>query len=151
MRSLRIVVSASRKFRDQVFVYNALDQLTERLDEVTILSGMCEDSADIWAVEWAKYRGWLWEEYPADWDNISAPGSVVRRRRDGTPYNLLAGHARNETMAQKGQALVAFHLNNSGGCGDMCKRAQAHGLPIRRYVFRVGQSGAVEFVSLQVT
>lgn len=134
MRSLRMIVAGSRGFRDRLFVYNKLNHLTRHLDEVVVLSGMCEDSPDEYSVEWADYRGWPWEPYPAAWDDLAAPGAVIGYGKDRKPYNKLAGFQRNEIMASKAEALVLFQHNGSRGSADMLRRAQAHNLLIRHFV-----------------
>lgn len=134
MKSLRIIVAGSRGFTDHTFIYRKLDHLTRNLDEVVVLSGLCENSADMISIDWAEERGWLWESYPAKWEEVDVPGAVVRYRSNGVPYNVLAGHWRNEVMAGKAGAAVIFIKNDSRGSLDMLSRAEAHGLLVRHFI-----------------
>lgn len=120
---------------DKDFIFSKLDNLTRNLGRVTVLSGMCPDSPDEVGIWWADARGWPWESFPAPWDDVTAPGAVIRHRRDGKPYNVLAGHWRNEEMIVRGHAdaLVLFHKNKSGGSQDMLERARNHNLLIRHF------------------
>jgi hypothetical protein len=84
--------------------------------------------ADLHGQWWALTQGLPVAEFHADWDNIDAPGTVVRYRRDGTAYNALAGLWRNQQMADYGEALIAAWDGRSSGTRDMIQRAEAGGL-----------------------
>jgi hypothetical protein len=72
---------------------------------------------------------------PAKWDDIKAPGAVVRYRRDGKPYNVLAGYWRNEEMAQIADAALIVWDGRSTGSLDMLHRMVAHGKSDSTYLF----------------
>lgn len=62
---------------------------------------------------------------PADWNNITVPGALIRTRRDGSQYNVLAGHMRNEQMAIYGDVAILVWDGISTGTMDMNKRMEA--------------------------
>jgi hypothetical protein len=100
-----------------------------------VVSGMCEDSPDMLGVHIAERYGYPLTPMPAAWDDLGAPGAVVRRRRDGTPFNVRAGYARNTRMAEHLAAAdglaVGLWDGRSGGTQHMtaeCRRLGVRGL-----------------------
>ena len=65
-------------------------------------------------------------EKPALWDDITVPGAVIRTRKDGRKYNVLAGLNRNEEMALVADSLIAIWNGVSTGTGDMISRMRKH-------------------------
>ncbi len=65
------------------------------------------------------------KEFPANWDDIEAKGAVVRYTRSGKPYNAVAGHWRNEEMAQYADAALIVWDGKSTGSLDMLHRMLA--------------------------
>jgi hypothetical protein len=59
---------------------------------------------------------------PANWDDIKAAGAVVRYNKNGKPFNLLAGHWRNEEMAQVADCALVVWDGESTGSLDMLHR-----------------------------
>jgi len=82
-----------------------LDELDARRMISCIIEGEAS-GADTPAREWAKDRGVAVEPYPADWDNITRPGAVVRRNRAGKLYDALAGHVRNDETRPRTSTVV---------------------------------------------
>jgi hypothetical protein len=68
---------------------------------------------------WANKRKIPVIEVPAAWDDIKAPGAVVRETASGEFYNLLAGLWRNQDMAHKADALIAIWIHHTNGTADM--------------------------------
>ena len=114
-----IIVAGSRNFTDRDFLFKKLDLLTSKLSRVRIITGGAK-GADRLAQDWAFSRGHTVVNYHADWDR----------------HGKAAGPIRNEEMAQVGESLVAFHLDNSPGTADMIRRARRHGLKVRVYEFQ---------------
>lgn len=96
-----------------------------------VLSGKAR-GADTLGEEWAARHGVPVEDYPALWDDLDVPGAIVRTRQDGSQYNIVAGHQRNEQMAMAAEALVAI-VAGTGGTADMLSRARLHKLLIYRH------------------
>lgn len=64
---------------------------------------------------------------PANWNDCTVQGAVLKRRSDGQPYNVLAGHMRNETMAVEAHAGILLWDGQSTGTMDMKKRLEQKG------------------------
>lgn len=94
-----------------------------------VVSG-CAKGADMFGEQWADAHRIPVETFPALWQDLSAKPCAVRSRPDGTRYNSLAGHNRNEEMAKYADALIAVWNGKSTGTMDMVRRAQAHGLKV---------------------
>ena len=65
------------------------------------------------------------EEYKPDWDDVDAPGAVVKTNSYGKPYNAMAGMHRNTVMAKRCTHVMAFWNGTSPGTLNMlrtCKR-----------------------------
>lgn len=91
--------------------------------------------------EFAKKAKLEVHDKPADWDNITAPGAVIRhRRKDNKPYNVLAGHWRNEEMAEFADGALVIWDGKSTGSLDMVHRMIAHGKEEHTYLYplRIG-------------
>ena len=75
------------------------------------------------AGDWAAANHVEVKAYPADWEDVDAPGAVVKERADGTKYNLRAGPDRNRKMATLHihdiDMGVAFITPKSKGTHDM--------------------------------
>jgi len=89
-----------------------------------VISGLAK-GIDSDAVDWAKENNIPCIGIAADWDNLSAPGAVIKFR-GGQQCNIIAGFQRNEKMAGIAEACVAF----KGGTGTlhMWKLAKKKGL-----------------------
>lgn len=97
-----------------------------------IISGMEPTGFDLLGVRYAGERGLGLDPFPARWDDFSIPWVRRKVRRDGRPYNALAGFWRNEQMAQQvlntgGQAAL-FWDGQSRGTNDMRERCERLGV-----------------------
>lgn len=82
--------------------------------------------------------GWHVEPFPARWEvDEDTPPQRIRRRRDGTLYDVAAGPIRNQRMLDEGKPnfVNAFHhdLRVSRGTLDMVEKVEAAGLPLAIY------------------
>ena len=132
----RIIVAGGRNFNDFNLMTQSLDNiLTQaKVDKIVVVSGKAK-GADTLGERYAKLRGHAVAPFPADWNNISIPGAVVKTNSYGK-YNSRAGHMRNEKMARYTAAspvrgvLVAFWNGNAGGTSSMIKIARSYGLRV---------------------
>lgn len=72
------------------------------------------------------------EAYPARWEELDAPGAVIRYDKRSRPYNVNAGPLRNaEMVAAGGEMCLAFHraISASNGTKDCARRAIEAGIP----------------------
>lgn len=72
------------------------------------------------------------EPHPARWDDLYAPGAIVRRDARGMPYNASAGPRRNSIMVAAGAGLcLALHrdIASSKGTKDCARQAIGARIP----------------------
>lgn len=131
MGIFRVIVAGTRFFNDYNLLKRKLDIILKNVtDEIVIISGMA-DGADLLGIRYAKERGYKFEEYPADWDNLDVEPCVIRITKFGEKYNKMAGLNRNLLMSENAHALVAFHNGKSTGTSGMIKIAKTKGLLTR--------------------
>jgi hypothetical protein len=123
---LRVIVAGSRRYRDYRFFTETMEDWERRHGagkKIVYLSGMATSGADEMVVRWCKETGRAWAEFPALWEDLSAPDAVVKDRNnyDGTttPYNALAGFTRNVVMSAYATDMVGFHDGLTPGTGHM--------------------------------
>lgn len=97
---------------------------------VTVISGKAS-GADTLALDWAVSNWCPTIEFPADWTDLSFPGAVIRTRRDGTKYDALAGHRRNQRMIDEGKPDLVVAFPGGSGTADMERRARRAGIEVK--------------------
>lgn len=132
----RILVTGSRDWADA----DAIEaQLCGYPVGTVVVHGACsrkvcgvEVSADMLAARIAVAYGYAVEPYPSDWSvKPDTPAWAVKRRRDGTLYDVRAGALRNEQMLDTGIDLVlAFQRGGSRGTGHVIDSARRRGIPV---------------------
>ena len=135
MSKFKVIIAGSRKFNDYEFLKQKCDFLLKeksKTHQIVIIEGEAS-GADLLGKRYAKEKGYEVDENPAKWQDFSEP-CVVKTNKRGEKYNALAGHKRNEVMAKKADALIAFNLNTPG-TNNMIKLAKKHGLLIREFKF----------------
>lgn len=109
--------------------------LLHRRETVTeVVSGKCPTGVDACGEYWAELEGIPVKGFPAKWSDLTAPGAVIRTRRDGTKYNANAGPIRNAEMADYADALAVF----PGGRGTASMIAEAKKRGLRVFDFSRG-------------
>lgn len=124
---IRVIIAGSRTIKNYDVLVEAVKSSGFKI--TTVISGAAY-GVDKLGERYAKENGINLEVYPANWDNLSSKGAVIRYNRQGKPYNAIAGHTRNELMATKADALILLHDGLSSGSLDMLKRANTHGLKV---------------------
>ena len=101
--------------------------------EITqVISGTAK-GGDKLGERWAKLNKIRVREFPAEWNDLTAPGAVIKTGKFG-PYNAKAGFDRNQAMANVAEALIALQPNgDSSGTQDMIERARKKGIPVFVY------------------
>lgn len=85
--------------------------------------------ADRFAKEWAFANKVKATEFPAKWEDLEVPDAVIKTRRDGKQYNVLAGFMRNQAMVDsKPDLVVAFP--GGAGTADAVRRAKEAGIEV---------------------
>jgi hypothetical protein len=122
---MKTIIAGGRSY---IFTPADIAFLDTMRGEITEVFSGKAPGADTCGEAWAKSHGIPVKPFPAKWNDLDAPGAVVRTGRDGRRYNVKAGFDRNREMAQGAEMLIAF----PGGTGteDMYVVAKKHGLRI---------------------
>lgn len=118
----RVLVTGGRNFPHRDFVHETLDALHAEMQIELLIHGACPTGADLFAAQWAFRRQVKPDPHPAAWDDIDAPGAVIRLNRRGRPYNVLAGFQRNEAMLRLSCPTHAVAFRGNNGTADMVQR-----------------------------
>lgn len=88
--------------------------------------------------DWAEDNQVAVKRFAANWSDVSAKREPTRVavNRYGKEYNALAGHNRNQRMADYADALLAIWDGQSTGTADMIRRARKKGLKVHVYTVK---------------
>lgn len=117
----KLIVAGSRSITSYATVRMALIESglwAEYGRAIEVVSGKAP-GVDTVGEEIAGKAGLTLHEKPAPWDDIKAPGAVVRTRKDGKKYNLLAGIWRNHEMGDFADCALIVWDGKSTGSLDM--------------------------------
>lgn len=127
---MKVIIAGSRSITDYQTVKKILDKIDIEMGE--IVSG-CAQGVDTLGEWYADQYGIPVKRFHADWENLKAPGAVIKEKR-GRRYNASAGFQRNEAMARYADALVLIWDGKSKGSADMLRRAVDHKLTIHEVI-----------------
>lgn len=117
----RVIIAGGRDFEDYEYLKDRADAMLinkAKQHKIEIVSGMAK-GADTLAVKYAKEKGYDLIATPADWDNLGKK----------------AGYVRNQEMADKSHALIAFHDTVSRGTRNMIDIMIKAKKPYRVYTY----------------
>lgn len=140
---MKTIISGSRSAtKEQVYLAMELCPKTSQITE-----GVCgmATGADLHGKQWCDERSIPVKPFEAAWDEISRPGSVIRRRSNGALYNAAAGPIRNSAMVEyagKQGMLIATWNGMSKGTMDVIGQAAKQGMYI--FVLLTSTSKAAE-------
>jgi hypothetical protein len=129
---MRIIVSGDRNWNAHDLAEEVVERLLIRYGrDIVIVHGAAP------GIDWAFTRACQdlsvkQEAHPARWNELDAPGAVIRQTKDGMRYNANAGPVRNVEMVAAGAGMcIAFHrhLAWSRGTKDCVRRAIEAGIP----------------------
>lgn len=124
-----VVVFGSRGYNDyEVFsdcVEGYIVDFNLSIENTVFVSGKAPDGPDNMIIEWCKEKGYAWHEVPADWNNLDAPGAVIKTNKHGKQYNARAGFDRNKEMANISTHGLGFWDGKSPGTNDMREHCEA--------------------------
>lgn len=129
MKETKIIVAGGRDFNDYGAVESELREIINNDflgHSISIVSGKAK-GADSLGIRFAEKWGMKTYEFPAEWDNLDVPNSVIKYTTYGKPYNAVAGHNRNRKMAEFADVLVAFWDGKSRGTKNMIKTMERMG------------------------
>lgn len=82
------------------------------------------------ARDYAKHFNIPFTTFDAEWDDLSHPDAVIKKNKFGKKYDAIAGHRRNQKMAEEGTHLLVIWNGKSTGSKDMKTRMKKLGKPI---------------------
>lgn len=126
-----LVVTGGRRFTETVFIFDALLAAYRTLQFSELIHGDADGVDKICGI-WARGNGIVERATPADWGNLEGvPVRHIRKRPDGTRYNVQAGFQRNDKMAKTMGATHGLIFPGGNGTFDMAERMKEAGLSIR--------------------
>lgn len=114
----RLLITGGRNFTDRALLDATLDAIHAETPIRALIHGACPSGADLMAAQWAFRRQVDPDPHPARWDDIDAPGAVIRFNRRGRPYNVRAGFQRNAEMVRLGMPTIAVAFTGNNGTDD---------------------------------
>lgn len=126
-----ILVCGGRDFSSYKTVERVLDILVQRFDknDLTIIEGGAP-GADRMAGMWALRRGIWHASYRAKWEDLSHPDAAIRIRANGSRYDAMAGHRRNQQMLDEGKPDLVVAFPGGTGTADMVRLAKRAGVEV---------------------
>lgn len=112
---MRLIISGSRSFTSLPLLQEAVAR--SGFVPTHIVCGEAR-GADTLGREYAIAHNLPVVSYPALWDNLTAPGAVVKKRIDGKLYNQRAGFDRNAVMVAEADATLALWDGLSAGTAN---------------------------------
>lgn len=141
---MKLVIAGSRSITDYNILRKAIIQSgiwEAHKRAIEVVSGKA-DGVDTLGEEFASKAGLIDpHEFPANWDDVDAPGAVVRYvkygKHKGKPFNVLAGSWRNQEMANFADAALVVWDGKSTGSLDMVHKMLALDKPCYLYPLRI--------------
>lgn len=135
---MRVLVCGGRDYQDRDRVFSELNKLCGDISDehplgtipLHIIHGGCPTGTDLFADEYAVVHWCGLSTYEPDWNNISHPDAVVRRRLDGSLYDAKAGPRRNQRMIDDGKPDLVVAFPGGRGTADMVRRARAANIAV---------------------
>lgn len=130
---MRVLIFGGRDFNDVETMHYALGAFQAAHGQITCIIHGDAKGADNWG-KWHAINELHvpHRPFPAKWNDIHAPGAVVKYTRgpNGRPYNAVAGHWRNQEMINVGKPDWGIGFKGGAGTADMARRLTAAGIPI---------------------
>lgn len=126
---VRVLVCGGRKYRDENAVGHALDLLRHKFGLAAVIHGAAP-GADTLADVVARKAKVPVDPFPAAWDDLDAPGAVIKIGANGRAYNAKAGSDRNARMLAEGKPNLVLAFPGGNGTADMAATAKRAGVPV---------------------
>lgn len=119
---MRVIIAGSRDLGcDIMAVGRAVEASGFEITEVVCGEAPGIDTA---GRKWAQAHKIPIASFPAKWEDLTVPGAIIKKRINGTQYNLKAGYDRNIEMANNADALILIWTGKSGGSQHMLNEAK---------------------------
>lgn len=128
---MRLLVFGGRNYRHILWMREQFQFFQQRHGPITILIHGGAPGADSMAdmLAHTDLRCSIWE-FPAKWDDVTASGAVIKYNKAGKPYNILAGHWRNQSMLEIAKPQWAMGFAGGSGTADMLGRLDNACIPV---------------------
>lgn len=136
---MKLVIAGSRSIKTYAVVRTALLEsgLWHKYGKaIEVVSGKAP-GVDTLGEVFAAKAGLKVHAKPADWSNVTAKGAQVRHNSRGA-YNALAGHWRNQEMAEMADEALIVWDGASTGSLDMLHRMIALEKPVYLFPLKIG-------------
>jgi len=130
----KVIIAGGRDFDNYERLCEVCDYLLKNKTDIQIVTGKAK-GVDSLGERYARERGYSVKEFPAKWNDLTATPCVVKTNRGGYEYNALAGHNRNEEMAEYGDALIVFWNGKSSGTKNMIGLGDKYKLQVKTIIY----------------
>lgn len=128
---MKVAIVGDRNVTDYSIIEKAVEQSGFEITEV--VSGGAK-GVDSLAEQWARDHNVPCKVFKADWDNLRAPGAVIKVNKWRKKYNANAGFARNSDIVAYAEAVIAIQPNGpTSGTQDTVKKTKLAKKPLHCY------------------
>lgn len=135
---MKLIIAGSRSITSYSILLSAIVESgiwSNYKRSIEVVSGTAR-GADRLGEQFAEKNALKLFKKPAEWDKWRVAGANVQVR-NGKKYNALAGHWRNEEMAEMADQALILWDGTSTGSLDMMNRMLAHGKPVYLYPMKM--------------
>ena len=126
-----VAIVGDREVKDYSIVEKAIEQ--SGFDVTEVVSGGAR-GVDSLAERWASDHGVPCKVFKADWDNLRAPGAVIKTNKWRKKYNANAGFQRNQDIVNYAEAVIAIQPNGpTSGTQDTVRKTKKAKKPLHYY------------------
>lgn len=119
---IKLAIVGGRDYDDYEGMVQSLEPYSSKVDGVVSGEAPGADTlGERWCREILKKEP---ETYPALWDDLTKTPCRIKYRKNGKPYNVLAGFNRNKDIISNADCVAAFWDGKSPGTKnsiDLCK------------------------------
>jgi len=127
---MRVIIAGGMNVVKRYHIDTAVAKSTFIITQV-ICGGAA--GADTLGREWAQERRIPVKTMNAKWDDLDAPGAIIKTNGRGQ-YNARAGHDRNAEMAKVADGLILVWDGKSKGSANMLAKAKKAGIKIYQHI-----------------
>lgn len=128
---MRVIIAGSRSITDILDIDRAVD--LSGFSPTEVICGEAR-GADSLGRQWAERMGIPVRSFPARWNDLDAPGAVIKAGPHGR-YNAVAGHQRNQLMVDACDCAVLIYDGKSKGTLDCINRLRKAEKPF--FIYKV--------------
>jgi len=128
---MKVAIVGDREVTDYSIVQKAVEQ--SGFDITEVVSGGAK-GVDSLAERWARDHNVPCKVFEADWNNLRAPGAVIKVNKWRKKYNANAGFQRNQNIVDYAEAVIAIQPNGpTSGTQDTVRRTKKAKKPLHYY------------------